>query len=99
MLSAPAAPPRRYVLDGVMDQYDAITEADRRWGHPQCRGIAYMVGATFVVGLHDDRTNTREVWGSGHSYESAFRDAEKNGHVADGSFSDKPSRHPLYRDM
>jgi hypothetical protein len=86
-------------LDGVMSQYDAISEADRRWGEPQKRGIAMCLDQVCMVGLHDDRTRQREVRGTGPSYESAFQDAESKGFAANGLFSGKPSRNPLVRDL
>ncbi len=51
-------------LDGVMSQYDAISEADRRWGETQKRGIAMCLDQVCMVGLHDDRTRQREVRGN-----------------------------------
>ena len=86
-------------LDGVMTQYDAINEADRRWGEPQKRGIAMCLNQICMVGLHDDRSRTREVRGTGPSYESAFRDAESKGYLANGSFDGTPAKNPLIRDL
>ncbi len=86
-------------LDGVMTQYDAINEADRRWGESQKRGIAMCLDQVCMVGLHDDRSRQREIRGSGPSYESAFRDAESKGFIAGGSFAGTPPKNPLIRDL
>jgi hypothetical protein len=82
-----------------MTQYDAISEADRRWGETQKRGIAMCLDQVCMVGLHDDRTRQREVRGTGPSYESAFRDAESKGFAANGLFSGTPPKNPLIRDL
>ena len=86
-------------LDGLMSQYDAISEADRRWGESQKRGIAMCLDKVCMVGLQDDRNRQREVRGTGPSYESAFRDAESKGFTANGQFSGTPSKNPLVRDL
>jgi hypothetical protein len=89
----------RLHLDGVMDQYDAINEADRRWGESQRRGIAMCLEKVCTVGVQDDRTRQREVRGAGSSYEAAFRDAEAKGFVANGIFAGTPAKNPLIRDL
>ena len=89
----------RQHLDGVMTQYDAISEADRRWGEPQKRGIALCLDKVCMVGLNDDRSRHREIRGTGPSYEAAFRDAESKGYVANGSFAAIPPKNPLIRDL
>jgi len=86
-------------LDGIMTQYDAINEADRRWGESQKRGVAMCLDQVYMVGLQDDRSRQREVRGTGPSYESAFRDAESKGFAANGAFSGKPAKNPLIRDL
>ena len=86
-------------LDGIMNQYDAINEADRRWGESQKRGVAMCLDQVCMVGLQDDRTRQREVRGTGPTYESAFRDAESKGFAANGAFAGKPAKNPLIRDL
>jgi hypothetical protein len=86
-------------LDGVMTQYDAINEADRRWGESQKRGIAMCPDQVCMVGLQDDRNRQREIRGTGPSYEAAFRDAEGKGFVASGQFAGTPPKNPLIRDL
>jgi hypothetical protein len=86
-------------LDGLMTQYDAINEADRRWGESQRRGIAMCLEQIYLVGVQDDRNRQREIRGTGASYEAAFREAERKGHVANGIFAGTPAKNPLIRDL
>jgi hypothetical protein len=86
-------------LDGLMSQYDAISEADRRWGEAQRRGIALCLAQVCMVGIQDDRHRQREIRGTGPTYEAAFREAESKGFGADGIFSGTPAKNPLIRDL
>lgn len=92
-------PSLRTHLDGLMDQYDAITEADRRWGSSRRRGIALVADGQHQVGIQDDFRGERSIHGRGTTYEAAFRDALAKGFVADGDYAGNPSRNPLYRDL